>query len=102
MDTDPIVKESRARFDHNRNKQVLKEKYEAKMLFAAFGGMWKAGPELLGITLVYGTANDIVLLDEYDTPCKVNPGELHIQTAKHYQEQLNAWLEEYNQLRRNR
>ena len=33
MDTELIVKESRARFEHNRNKQLLKENYEGKMLF---------------------------------------------------------------------
>ena len=36
-------------FDRDAAKQALKEKYEAKMLFAYGDGMWKAGPELLGV-----------------------------------------------------
>jgi len=101
MDTEAIIKQTRARFDHNRNKQILKEKYEAKMLFAHSGGMWKAGPELLTLLQAL-TTDEAVLVDEYDTPCKVNVQEMKLKVEQYWNEQLNAWLEEYNQLRRNR
>jgi len=92
----------KARFDHEAAKQTLTEKYEAKMLFTAFEGMWKAGPEILALTLVYGTAREIVLLDEYGNPCKVKPSELHTEAAMRYQEQLNAWHAEYETLQKQR
>ena len=47
MNTDNLIAHARARFDHAAARRVLKEKYEAKMLFAHAGGMWRAGPELL-------------------------------------------------------
>ena len=47
MNTDQLISHSRARFDHQTARRVLKEKYQARMLFAYNGGMWQAGPELL-------------------------------------------------------
>ena len=84
--TENIIKQSRARFDHNRNKQVLKEKYEAKMLFAAHGGMWKAGPELLSSLDLATSKMYIVLVDEYGTPCKVPMHEMRDKVQEHWQE----------------
>ena len=49
MDTENLIAHARARFDHATAKRVLREKYEAKMIFAHDGGMWRAGPELLNI-----------------------------------------------------
>jgi len=51
MNTDALVAHARARFDHAAARRVLKEKYEAKMVFAHAGGMWRAGPELLTVLL---------------------------------------------------
>ena len=47
MNTEELIKTSRARFEHAAARQLLKEKYQAKMLFAYNGGMWKADPTLL-------------------------------------------------------
>jgi hypothetical protein len=40
MDTDQLISHARGRFDHAVAKRVLKEKYQAKMIFAHAGGMW--------------------------------------------------------------
>ena len=40
MDTNQLISHSKARFDHQAAKRVLKEKYQAKMIFAYAGGMW--------------------------------------------------------------
>jgi hypothetical protein len=101
MDTDNIIKQTRARFDHNRAKQVLKEKYEAKMLFAHAGGMWRAGPELLVLLNTVST-DTAVLLDEYSTPVQVTVAELREQAEQRWQEQMNGWLNEAEELRRQR
>ena len=37
MDTNALVAHARARFDHAAARRVLKEKYEARMVFA-YGG----------------------------------------------------------------
>ena len=96
-----IVARIRSRFDHAAAKKSLKEKYEAKMVFAHAGGMWRAGPELL-TTLLACPDTDAVLLDVYETPVKVQTRELHQLAQQRWQEQMNAWLIEWSELQRQR
>ena len=42
MDTKTLITEAKARFAHNSAKDYLKEKYDAKLLVAEQGGLWKA------------------------------------------------------------
>ena len=100
MDTNELVAHSRARFDHHQARTVLKEKYQAKFMFAYAGGMWQAGPELL--TLVKCCTGNVVILDLYETPIQVNAEEFYEQVVARWQEQLNAWLVEYAELSKNR
>ena len=100
MDTDQLIAHSRARFEHEAARRTLKEKYQAKFIFAYAGGMWQAGPELL-TTLKCCTGN-VVILDLYETPIKINAEEFYEQVLQRWQEQLNAWLIEYEQLNQNR
>ena len=101
MDTNNLIAHGRARFDHAAARRVLKEKYQGKLTFAHAGGMWLAGPELLA-TLSACTGPTSVLLDLYETPVKVLPNELRDLVRTHWQEQMNAWLVEYENLSKNR
>ena len=101
MNTDNIIAHARARFDHAAARRVLKEKYEAKMLFAHADGMWRAGPELL-VMLATVPPCDAVILDLYETPVKVNPEELRGIAMIRWQEQMNAWLVEHEELNKKR
>ena len=102
-DIEQTTEDVRRFFDHDAAKQTLKEKYEAKMLFTAFGGMWKAGPDLLSLTkLAFEASEVLVLLDEYGNPCRVQPQELYIQANERWQEQMNAWHAEFEELQKKR
>lgn len=101
MNTENLIAHARARFDHVAARRVLKEKYLAKMLFAHNGGMWRAGPELL-VILATVPPGDAVLLDLYETPVRVNPEELRGQAMQRWQEQMSAWLVEYEDLSKQR
>jgi hypothetical protein len=101
MNTENLIAHGRARFDHAAARRVLKEKYQGKLTFAHAGGMWLAGPELLA-TLSACTGPTSVLLDLYETPVKVLPNELRDLVRTHWQEQMNAWLVEYENLSKNR
>jgi hypothetical protein len=101
MDTDQIISHARARFDHAQAKQVLKEKYQAKMTFAHAGGMWSAGPELLN-TLMCCPGPECVILDMYTNPIKVITTELFNLAQQRWQEQMNAWYLEHEELNRKR
>jgi hypothetical protein len=102
MDTNELISHSRARFDHHQARIVLKEKYQAKMTFAHAGGMWRAGPELQSTIFTCGKIGEVVLLDLYETPVKVDTVELMALSQQRWQEQMNAWLVEYEELNRNR
>jgi hypothetical protein len=102
MDTDALIAHARARFDHVAAKRVLKEKYQARMLFAHAGGMWRAGPELLAMLQSVPVEDDIVILDLYENPIKINPLELQHLAHNRWQEQMNAWLVEHDELSKRR
>lgn len=101
MDIDELIKHSRARFDHDAQKELLKEKYQARLNFVYADGLWHAGPELLGVLHCCHT-DEVVLLDLYDNPIKVCVSELINLAHSHWQEQMNAWLVEYEKTRRQR
>ena len=101
MDTNELVAQVRARFDHESQKRLLKEKYEAKMLFAHAGGMWRAGPELLTVLSVCRDP-EAVLLDLYETPIRITVQELSMLAYQRWQEQLNAWLVEWERVHNQR
>lgn len=101
MNTDELVQTIKERFDYEASKQVLKEKYEAKLLFAESGGMWNANPELIALLSAF-SEDTIVLIDTYGNPCQVNRESLLQKGKERFQEQMNAWLNEYNEVSRQR
>ena len=102
MNTDELVAHSRSRFEHAAARRTLKEKYQAKLTFAYRGGMWSAGPELLSTLNCCVMDKGVVILDMYENPVKVNAKELWNLTAERWQEQMNAWLIEHEELNKNR
>jgi len=96
MNIENLVAHARARFDHAAAKRILKEKYQAKMVFAYNGGMWRAGPELHA-TLLSCPGTEAVILDLYETPVKINTRELFALSQQRWQEQMTAWLVEHEQ-----
>jgi len=101
MDTDNLIAHGRARFDHAAARRLLKEKYQGKLIFAHAGGMWKADPNMI-IYLQLCDLEEVVLIDLYENPVQVNVYNLMIEMRQRWQEQMNAWLVEYEQLSKNR
>jgi len=102
MNTEQLISQNRSRFEHGANKRLLKEKYQAKMTFAYNGGLWRAGPELNNTISTCGRIGEIVLVDLYDNPVKIDTTELLQLSQTRWQEQMNAWLVEYEELKKNR
>jgi hypothetical protein len=46
--------------------------------------------------------DDIVIVDLYGNPVKINPTELQYLALGRWQEQMNAWLLEYEELGKKR
>jgi hypothetical protein len=101
MDTEQLVAHSRARFEHESARRTLREKYQAKLTFAYCGGMFQAGPDLIN-TLNCCSEDSAVIVDLYQNPVRVTPIELKKLAQQRWQEQLTAWLIEYEELNRNR
>ena len=102
MNTDELVAHGRKRFDHAAAKRTLQEKYQGKLVFAHSGGLFKATPELINFLKNYETHVDIRLSDLYENPVRVNVQELTNLASQRYQEQMSAWLTEYEELSKNR
>jgi len=101
MDTNELIAHGRARFEHAAARRLLRERYQAKMLFAYAGGMWQAGPELLTVLAVIDQP-EAVILDLYQIPVKITVDELRDLVQQRWQEQMTAWLIEYDTLAKNR
>lgn len=101
MDTNQLVKDVKARFNINYQKQQLREKYTAKLIFADQGGLWTANSTLLS-QLANSGAVTLVLLDNYDNPIKVNRLSLLQKANEIYASVMNDWHNEYETLKNNR
>ena len=90
------------RFDHEAAKQTLQEKYEAKMIFASCGGMWRADSTLITLLASIEDIDNPVILDLYGNPVSVDRVALSKETKQRWQEQLNAWLVELTEISQQR
>jgi len=70
-------------------------------LFAHAGGMFKSTPETITFLSLYNN-EDIVMVDLYHNPVKVNAAELKDEMQKRWREQMNAWLVEWAELQKQR
>ena len=101
MDTEQLITHGRARFEHAAARRLLREKYQAKLTFAHASGMWRAGPELIAV-LQSCPDESAVIMDLYENPVRITVKELQDLARERWQEQMTAWLIEYDQLSKNR
>jgi hypothetical protein len=101
MDTQSLIKETKARFSHNAAKAYLKEKYKSKLIVADQGGLWLATPELIGF-LASEIDEHVILLDTYENPVFVNRLALHTVLDKTYRDTMNLWFSEWKELENKR
>lgn len=101
MDIDKLIEHSRARFDHAAARRVIKEKYQSRMLFGYNGGMWRATPEMITFLSLYGDQT-VIVPDLYDTPIQFVASQLREIMQAKWQEQMNAWFIEHQQINQQR
>lgn len=94
MEIDQLVTRIRSRFDHEQHRRVLKEKYQSKMIFSYNDGLFRASPEMITLLSLYND-QEIVVEDLYEAPIKVRASELAGLMSERWQEQMNAWLVDY-------
>jgi hypothetical protein len=97
MDTKTLITEAKARFAHNSAKDYLKEKYNAKLLVAEQGGLWRADQETISFLTSF-LNEEVVLMDTFDNPVKVNRQDLKDKLCETYYRVMNEWHDEWKEL----
>jgi hypothetical protein len=100
MDTKTLITEAKARFAHNSAKDYLREKYNAKLLVAEQGGLWKADKETIAFLSVMINDYDdrVVLIDTFDNPVLVERSELLTKLKDVYNSVMAEWYNEWKEL----
>jgi hypothetical protein len=101
MDTETLIKEAKARFNHNSAKHYLKEKYEARLIVADQNGLWKA--DLPTLTFLSSSFyEEVIMVDTFENPVKVNRKLLLDKLLEVYDTTMEAWLKEWQELENKR
>lgn len=101
MDTIQLIKDIKARFQHDTAKQYLKDKYKSKLTIASQGGLWKITPELI-LFLDNAGSTELILLDEYENPVKVDRTKLFYTLRDTYNTVMESWYNELKELEKKR
>lgn len=97
MDTKTLIAESKARFAHNSAKAYLTEKYNAKLIVAAQGGLWRADTNIIAF-LASSVYTHLVMIDSFNNPVKVNRLAL-LELLEHtYHKVMNEWFTEWTEI----
>ena len=97
MDTQTLIQEAKARFNHNLAKATLKEKYENKLIIAEQGGLWKADSNTIAFLNSFKEKN-IVLLDTFGNAVSVDRKELLDKLKTVYLSVMTEWHREIQEL----
>ena len=100
MDTKTLITDAKARFAHNSAKDYLKEKYNAKLLVAEQGGLWRADKETIAFltVMIHDYDDRVVLIDTFDNPVLVERSELLTKLKDVYNNVMAEWYNEWKEL----
>ncbi len=89
-----------AKTSYNRalTQKMLEEKQLSRLVVSYSNGLWVCNTELICLLHSFQNQDEIILLDSNKIPRKVNTKEFLDIVKTRYQEVLNDWLIEYNQL----
>jgi hypothetical protein len=98
MDTAALITETKARFAHNSAKAYLAEKYESKLIVAEQNGLWKADMQTISMLSSFLSIKNVVLIDTFGNPVKVNREELLKKLKEVYLNVMSEWHQEWHEL----
>jgi hypothetical protein len=99
MDVLNLQNEAKRAYEHALAKSNLQQQMEARLNVNYNGGFFLVTKELINFLSLYH-ATEIVILDDYNTPIKVNALELFEKATARYQEIMNEWAEEYEKIKK--
>jgi hypothetical protein len=100
MDTKTLISEAKARFNHNSAKAYLKEKFDAKLLIADQGGLWRADQQTISfLTVMINDYDDkVVMMDTFQNPVLVDRSALLSKLKEVYNSVMLEWYNEWKEL----
>lgn len=97
MDTEKLIQEAKARFNHKSAKAYLQEKYSNKLLVAEQGGLWKADPQTITLLQSF-TTKTVILADTFGNIVEVDRKDLLEKLKSLYSTVMKDWYNEYKEL----
>jgi hypothetical protein len=97
MDISTLQQQAHLAFDHAIAKKNLQQRMESRLNVAYNSGFFTVTKEQINFLDLLGS-QEVVLLDDYSIPVKVNAFELLKLMFQRYHEVMNEWEEEYQQL----
>ena len=97
MDTNQLIADTKARFSHNSAKAYLQDKYNSKLLVAEQGGLWRADAQTISLLNSFMLL-EIVVMDTFGNPVKVNRAELLEKLQDVYATVMEEWYKEWSEL----
>ena len=101
MNIDQLQDQAKLAYDHAVAKKNLHQRMESRLNVSYNGGFFTVTKEQINFLDLLGT-KDVVVLDDYQTPIKVNAYELLKLMFARYYERMNEWEMEYQQLKKTR
>ena len=100
MDTKTLISEAKARFNHNSAKAYLKEKFDAKLLIADQGGLWKADQQTIAfLSTMFNDYDDrVIMMDTFQNPVLVDRSALLSKLKEVYNSVMLEWYNEWKVL----
>ena len=98
-DLPKIVEQVRLATEFNVNKQILREKIQTDLHMAHNGGMFKITPELLAFVQSWPISS-LYIEDVYQNPVEVDKQVFLVTAQQHYHRVMNAWHDQYAELRK--
>ena len=97
MSATELVKRARDRFSRVDGRQYLIEKYSNKLQVTYDGNLFQVSVELIAF-LQLQQQDEVIILDIYSNPVKVNKAALLATMSDVYNSVLSEWYQEYTEL----
>ncbi len=94
-----IVNQIKLSTNYQTNKRILREKILTDLHMPYNNGMFKITPELLAFVATW--PDDILYIEDiYQNPIQIEREEFLIKARAHYQQAMNEWHQQHEELKR--
>ena len=100
-DLEKITDQIRLATDYQTNKRILREKIQTDLHVPFNGGLFKVTPELIAFLSTW-PSGVLYLEDTYENPILIQKAEFLEICVQHYQQAMNVWHIQHEEIKRAR